>query len=292
MNAPKLHHYVPQFYLRRFTDSSGCLWLWDRDQDRAFRARPNSIAAEKDFYYLAKLVEHGHDPLTMEKQFSDLEGQAARIIGQWLDWLRQMRPEEKMDIPDINRELVSLFIALQFLRTADARDTLAWFVEKSENRGPLSPEERRAVHMDMLWDDEVFRGLANRIQKATWIFGRNTTATPFITSDNPVAFRTSDNAMWIKAGIDTAGTYVVYPLAPDIMMYCHPREGRWEKLAKFDRCLSPVTFTDSMVEGDNSAQVFMASRFVISLHNNFDQEREFAKSIETDKYARKPNPAI
>ena len=286
MGEPKLHHYVPQFYLRRFVDSSGHLWLWDRDRDRIFSTRPKRVAAEKHFYHLTELVTHGHDPLTMEKQFSELEGQVAAITGQWLDWLRQSEPIEKIEIPDINRELVSLYIALQFLRTADTRETLAAFAEQYESCEPISAEEKRHLHTDMLWNDELVQGLAERVHNATWLFGLNATATPFVTSDNPVLFRTGDNAKWLKAGIYEAGTYVVYPLAPDVVMYCHPNELRWEKIVQFDRCRSPVVFTDEMVQSENSGQVFMASRFIISPRDDFDHERAFAKTIGTDIYAR------
>jgi Protein of unknown function (DUF4238) len=82
MSAPKLHHYVSQFYLRRFTDSTGKLWVWDRKRDRVFSTRPTSVAAESNFYSLPYLSELGHDPLTMEKQFADLEGEVAAITGQ------------------------------------------------------------------------------------------------------------------------------------------------------------------------------------------------------------------
>ena len=289
MAEPKLHHYVPQFYLRRFIDTSGCLWLWDRDRDRTFSTRPNNVAGETHFYRMTELIEQGHDPLTMEKQFSHLEGEVSNITDQWLDWLRQIESHKKIGIPDVNRELVSLYIALQFLRTAETREILAAIAEKTGKLGPLLAEEKRRLHTDMLWDDGLFRELANRVQDAIWIFGRNTTPTPFLTSDNPVAFRTGDNRMWLKQGIFTPGTYVVFPLAPDIVMYCHPKELRWDKLERFDRSLSPVTFTDEMVESENSGQVYMASRFVISQRNNFDHEREFAKSIGTDKYAPKSN---
>jgi hypothetical protein len=284
MSEPKLHHYVPQFYLRRFTDESGRLWLWDRTQDRVFSARPESVAAERQFYRTDDLAKHGHDPLTMEKQFSYLEGEAARITDQWLGWLRQMKPMERIEIPDPNRELVFLYTALQFLRTADTREVLAAVMEESQGLKP-SFEEKRRLHTDMLWTDEVFRGLADRLRNTTWLFARNTTATPFVTSDNPVAFRTGDNAMWLKAGIYAAGTYSVFPLAPDIVMYCHPKEPPWDSLGRFDRCLSPVILTDEMVESENGGQVFMASRFVISQRNNFDREREFAKTIGPDAYA-------
>ena len=284
MGEAKLHHYVPQFYLRRFTGKSGRLWLWDRDRDRTFSAGPKKVAAEKHFYRLTELVEHGHDPLTMEKQFSDLEGQVALITGQWLDWLRQMEPREKIEVPEANRELVSLYLALQFLRTADSRETLAAVVENSEERDPISAEEKRHLHTDMLWNDKLFQGLADRLRDATWLFGRNATETPFVTSDNPVAFRTGDNSMRLKVGLYSAGTYVVFPLAPDIVMYCHPKEPPWEELAQFDLCLSPIVFTDGMVESENSGQVFMASRFVVSCRRNFVHERAFAETIGTSPH--------
>jgi hypothetical protein len=284
MSQPKLHHYVPRFYLNRFTDPSGYLWIWERDQDRVFRTKPNRVAAEKDFYRIAELAEQGHDPLLMEKQFSHLEGEVAQITGQWLDWLRAMKPQEKIEVPDVNRDLVSLHMALQFFRTADARDILAAFVEEQQQPKALSSAEKQKLHLELLWNSAMFRELATRIKNATWIFGRNTTSLPFISSDNPVAFRTADNSRWLKAGIYSAGTYSVFPLAPDIVMYCHPAEHPWEKLGVFDRCLSPVSFTEEMVESENGAQVFMASRFIISQRNDFSREREFAKTIGTDVY--------
>jgi hypothetical protein len=284
MSEPNLHHYVPQFYLRRFTDASGHLWLWDRDQDRVFRTRPNSVAAENNFYWHEELAALGHDPLVMEKQFSQLEGEVAKITGQWLEWLPDMKPMENVEVPNINRELVSLYVALQFLRTADAREILAAFAEQKVYGKPVAGTEKRLLHLDMLWKDSIYEGLAERIRNATWLFGRNITAIPFITSDNPVAFRTGDNAMWLKVGMYSDGTYSVFPMAPTIVMYCHPKEPPWENLGRLDCCLSPVTFTEEMVESENGAQVFMASRFIMSPRNDFEREREFAKTIGTDLY--------
>ncbi len=284
MNVPKLHHYVPQFYLRRFADASGQLWLWDRHRDRVFRTSPSGVAAENNFYWHEELAALGHDPLIMEKQFSQLEGEVATITEQWLGWLREMKPTEKIDVPEVNRELVAQYTALQFLRTADARDILSAFAEQKVYGKLVSEAEKRLLHLDMLWNGSIFKALTERIKNATWLFGRNMTATPFITSDNPVAFRRGDNAMWLKIGMYSDGTYSVFPMAPDIVMYCHPKEPPWDKLGRFDCCPSPVTFTEEMVESENTGQVFMASRFVISVRDGFDREREFAKTIGTDLY--------
>lgn len=146
----------------------------------------------------------------------------------------------------------------------------------------------RALHTDMLWaTDESISPLANRVEQSTWLFGRNATSTFFITSDNPVAWRTADNRMWLKAAIEKEGTYIVYRLAPDAVMYCYPDDGPWKdaRISLFDCRISPVTLTDAMVHNENSAQVFMASRFLISNVSDFSRERDFAKSIGTDIYA-------
>lgn len=284
MSDPKLHHYVPQFYLRRFCDASDRIWAWDRDTDRVFITSPGSVAAERSFYYLDALAAHGHDPLTMEKQFASLEHETACITSQWIDWIRDGSLGTQIPIPDQNRAVVALYIALQFLRTADARDILARFASTT-GYAAGSERERRLLHTQALLNDRLIDGFRSRVESASWVFGWNTTDVPFMTSDNPVAFRRGDNAMWLKIGMFGAGTYLVYPLAPDIVMYCYPPEEPWLKLASLDASVSPIAFTSEIIESENSAQAFMASRFILSGNGDFAVVRAFAATIGTDVYA-------
>jgi Protein of unknown function (DUF4238) len=251
MKGPKLHHYVPQFYLRRFADPRGKLWVWDKTNGRTFAATSKSIAAESDFYWLHEFERIGHDPLTLEKQLSDLEYNVATITEQWIGWISQMPPKEKVPIPVVNREIVSRYIALQFLRTADRKDLLCAMYELDHPHETLSPERRTELHTTLLWDLKGLAKIEKHIQKAIWIFGRNQTPTPFWTSDNPVAFKTANNKMWLKVGFISGGIYVVFPLSPTIVLYCHERT-YWKKIAKWDRIVSPIEFTDEMVEHENA----------------------------------------
>lgn len=234
MNGPKLHHYVPQFYLRRFVGRDGNLWVWDKTKDRAFASSPGSVAAETQFYRLHDFEAVGHDPLTMEKQFSEIEGEVALITEQWLGWLSAVALGEEIEIPEQNRKLVSLYIALQFLRTADTKEILCLFHEGPE----LSPEDKRRLHTELLWDLEFVNGIAAFVENAIWVFGRNRSGTPLFTSDNPVAFKTGDNRMWLKGGFLREGAYVVFPLSPEVIMYCK-EPTFWHKIARFNDCLSP-----------------------------------------------------
>jgi len=276
----QLHHYVPQFYLRRFLDDSGRLWAWDRDNDRVFRTTPKSLAAERSFYHLDLYADE--NPMEMEKQFSHIEQEVAQITAQWLEWIPGGDPGMPLPIPSPNRELVSQFIGLQFLRTADAREIISL---ASADHDEMSETDRRILHTEALWNSELVGDFIDYIGSAIWIFGRNETQVPYIASDNPVAFRTPDHMMWLKVGIFGTRTYVVYPLSPQVVMYCYPRTSEFRGIEPLDTCILPVEIPEEMVRSDNTGQVFMASRFVLSRDSEFEHERAFAKTIGTNKLA-------
>jgi hypothetical protein len=323
MTVPKLHHYVPQFYLRRFTNSKGRFWVWDKKTDRIFQSTPKAVAAELNFYKLTDADRSNGDPMMMERHFSELESDVALITDQWLGWLVDRPARKKIPIPKTNRWLVSMYISLQFFRTADTKDIICLLeqgipegrtsekdrydifasylsnmdalidnmIEKVENpeakvTTPLMSEKaRRESHTKFLYDPNFVILLADRIDRSIWIFGRNRSGNPFVTSDNPVAFKTGDHKMWVKGALLSPGTYTVFPLSPEIVLYCHDLHPPFDKLKKFDRSVSPVEFDSELVEQDNTGQVFMASRFVISPINDFSFARDFVKTIGTDKYA-------
>lgn len=283
MPDPRRHHYVPQFYLRRFTDEREGFWVWDKKEDRVFRASPTSIAVETDFYKIHDFVPLGHDPYLMEKQLGGIEDETSMITGQWINWLREINPLERIEIPAINRQIVARFIALQYLRTADTREILGAIYQRDNPDKPFDDEEASKLHTTALWNLDLVNGLAAHIEKAIWVFARNPTETPYVTSDNPVAFRTYDNRQWLRLGFRGV-TYAVYALSPDIVMYCFDRDYS-KGLPKLDQCLSPVILTDEMIQSENSGQVFMANRFLISPSNEFQHARNFAATIGTDIYA-------
>ena len=51
-NEPKLHHFLPEAYLRRFADEHGDLWVLDRKQGIVRRQSPEVTAAERELYTL------------------------------------------------------------------------------------------------------------------------------------------------------------------------------------------------------------------------------------------------
>lgn len=284
MTGPKLHHYVPQFHLRRFADEKGRLWAWDKQTDRIFRTSPTGIAAETQFYRLTRYEADGHDPLVMEKQLSEMEGEVSLITNQWLDLLPQMEPLDKVPIPRMNRWIVARYLAVQMLRTLDTRELLGALVERDRG-APVDKREARELHAELIWDPDVVERFSKRFRRSVWIFARNDSAKLLVTSDNPVAFRSPDNRQWLRSLVLVPEAYLVFAMSPRVVLYCHPRIGRFRKLGKFADSLSPVVLNDGMVESENNGQVFTASRFVLANRADFEAERAFALTIGTDIYA-------
>jgi hypothetical protein len=59
-------------------------------------------------------------------------------------------------------------------------------------------------------------------------------------------------------------------------MSAFPQDSPFDALTPFADCRSPVPVSARMVESDNTGQVFMATRFVVSPRDNFGAARAFA----------------
>ncbi|MCR9228837.1 MAG: DUF4238 domain-containing protein [Flavobacteriaceae bacterium] len=283
MSEPKLHHYVPRFYLSRFTDANGKLWVFDKQENNVFSSRPDNLASQKRFYHLEELAQHGLDPLTLEKQFAGLEYEVSNITN---DWFKQFVKSDTLSIPDINRDLISLYITTQLLRTVEAREQLIQFLKiVIEDYNPET--DVKNLHASLLWEDDLVAKIKERIVSCIWIFGKNESKIPFLTSDHPIAIKSFDNKQWMLGpGIFDDGMYVVFPLAPSLILYCKDPE-YWKKLKPFENSISPVKFTEDMVRHENSGQIGMSYRFVYANNSDFSFAKDFlADNVDFKKANR------
>jgi len=135
MSVPKFQHYVPRFYLARFVDREGFLWVFDKAERRTFKIKPENIAGENRFYDIPELEKSGADRHLMESQLSGIESNVQKITECWLS---QVKERERVEIPNTNREIVSLFLTLQLIRTVEYRTVLLQFVRMLKQNGDLS----------------------------------------------------------------------------------------------------------------------------------------------------------
>jgi hypothetical protein len=256
-----LQHFVPQFYLKRFADSQGLIWVYDKDRDKVFSTSPRNLAAERGFYSLPDIFP---DPALMERQFAELEEQAAKISQGWLD---KLEPGQSIAIPSVNREIMSLYLTIQLLRTSEARTLLARGIESHEG------EIHRDFHIALLWDNDVVKEISDWVFSCSWIFRFNSMAQSLHTSDDPVKVRSHTRHLhWAQTSVK--GAYLLVPLTPKILMYCfEPRH--WKTLKQLDCKVLPMPLEPELVKDANTQQAGHARRFIFSDKDDFLSAREF-----------------
>jgi len=74
----KRHHYLPHFYLQRFTGADGLLCLFDRETKTFRRQKPLNTALQKDFSTLAN--KHGVKSDGIERMLSQLDAEGGCVI--------------------------------------------------------------------------------------------------------------------------------------------------------------------------------------------------------------------
>lgn len=115
-NQPKRHHYIPQFFLKNFSENEENLWVFDRVKKEYRNQGTKKIASENKFYtYISKGKEEN-----LEGVFSQIEGLAKPIIDKIAN-KEKITPQEKADL--------SMFLATLRVRIPDFKK---WTEEGSE----------------------------------------------------------------------------------------------------------------------------------------------------------------
>lgn len=289
MSTPKSHHYVPQFYLRRFENADHRISVFDKTTGRVFQTGTDNIACVNHFYRLPELEFHGLDPTYLERQLSEVEYEAANIMSYWSS---QLERSNQLVIPEINRHLMAQFICLQMLRTIEARKTLIQTIEGLTDGYPEAPQlpettdGQNSLHASLLWDDTLVQDRVCCLQERIWIIGKNETGHPFLTSDHPVLIKSGDNTGFVLDKVFLSSLlgepslpeddYIVYPLSPYFILYMYDRR-KYHHLKVLDNRLSPVPFTPEMVDHENCGQIGVSHRYIYSFDGNFSFAREFIK---------------
>lgn len=232
MQQKKRHHFVPKAYLKAFCNSKGRLFVYRKDNPQEpLRVAPEATQFRR-YYYSQPTPDGGQDNNTLEDFFSTIEGDWTKVVAE----LHQRR--------DMNDRLENIFqfMALQRVRVPAARDTaeamLAQTVkdtmkvmlangqlpppppglEDLPNQIQVSIDPHRSIHAMVA----MMEGMGQLYSMLGFVAVHNTTARPFLTSDNPVLwFDPSlpfDAQQPYTINPDGGPVFLVFPVSPKLAL--------------------------------------------------------------------------
>ena len=75
----KMHHYVPEFYLKKFVDpNTSMIWVYEKTSGNVFQTSPNKVAKKR--YYYSFITENEETDSEAENFFNLIEGEASKAF--------------------------------------------------------------------------------------------------------------------------------------------------------------------------------------------------------------------
>lgn len=294
MNKPKKrHHYIPVFHLKGFTNSNGCLWVYDKEGKGLFEAAPDSIAFEK--HYFSFMDETGkRDSETVENMIMQIESESAGVV-------RKILAEK--ELTEDERVTFGCFVASMMVRAPNFRDNIRssmgemikqtsvfmaahkenfkqmvqrfekdtgekidmpveklrqWMLNKDKYTVSINPQHAMAMALSQI--EHLSRIFANM----NWAFLKADGGNMFMTGDNPLQYidPTHNPRSFYGVGLANKNVEVTLPLSKDMAAL-----GRWEKLGGFKRAEA------RHVKHINRMTVMASVRFVFSDKKSGDLDR-------------------
>lgn len=254
----KKQHFVPQFYLRNFSDPIFC---YDKAKDESFQAKVSDIAYE-NYFYETSGTKFGE----IEKLLSDMEKEFSQAISEVFEKCNNER------LSPVTFGNLCTFTIIQMLRTNVERIRLKEihtsmlddivkrkFGEEILKKIKIVPTEDtlKINHLKFLLS--VYPSFVEMIFLKGHAYIGNNSEMPFWTSDNPVVLH---NNLGGDVGLKEKNTEIHVPLKNDLTFVLYDPEYK-------------MKVDENFAWYSNILQVINSIRFVYSKINNFDIAREF-----------------
>ncbi len=178
MSNVKNQHYVPQFYLKYFTNQQEKLCTFDKVEKKMLPfTNVKNLACERYFYDFPQESGNKKRQQTMEKFFSEFETKASKFmnhIQKKIEGILSLKPSEKVDSIQVltqDQKLdLAYLVAIQSLRTKNFRFFSTDFWQKTQPLIANIVEDELSRHLNKFEEDnsiKVDESLANEIKKDT-----------------------------------------------------------------------------------------------------------------------------
>jgi hypothetical protein len=290
MTKKKRHHYIPRFYLKRFSvNNEGIfLGLYNLNNRKFVKNAPLKNQAYENFLY-------GEDNV-LEDALAEMEGNVAKMFYSWTEEKLLYAPP-----PETNGfKLLKQFILCQKFRTPksgnDTMETLNQGLKKVFNE--LKPDDWKSIKNGTLVHlNPIFLRLRNAINHERLLnfldckFIVNLSLLPFITSDSPVIFY---NQLLEKAGnyigatgLVSKGLQMFYPIHPRLMICLYDPEVYDFNIENNDCCstesIDEVHQLNGLQLANCNSQLFfddlISEDYILELREHFEEFRGRARNI-------------
>ena len=114
-NRVRLQHFVPQVYLKYFSDRINdkyYIWCFNKKTEKIFKTNIDNIALQEEFY------EGIAEDQILEREFRSIESQYDKAI----EKIIRFKDLNKLDQPE--KDIISKFVSYQMIRTPEMREEL------------------------------------------------------------------------------------------------------------------------------------------------------------------------
>jgi hypothetical protein len=302
----KTQHYVPKFLLKNFASTGNeQLFVFDKKEERAFRANIRKVAAENGLYDL----ELPDGKVSAEPMLSKLEGDASRAIEKLL------KAQNIRALSEDDRIVIGLFVAVQMLRVTHLIDVMFDITETIRRRWGTIPgmpetesDARKQARESLVNNLSTAKDFLPEFLNKTWLLLKVYDKSDFYISDNPVAMHNIHSNPWRGGlGLSVRGIEVYLPLSSTITLafFCKSKEEGWlRSKAQFEIAKTlnltipnelaasaatffevvrglesgdPVQISEEVTNFQNELQIWHSSRFIFSKKGDFGPVQEAIK---------------
>jgi hypothetical protein len=293
MIGSKKQHYVPQLYLRSFTSGTGQISVFDKATRRSYASSVRDAGHENHFLSIPELDGSAGPGSHFEALFQEVEAPAAIALANVVSAAEEHR---LMFLDQGEREILARFLAVQFLRTPEARtrviealecltrsimsikarqNAMEWDHKTISEAARIPVEKYARVHAQFGLNPEQIATIAYALDSHVWRVMINCSDHPFYTSDNPLAFHCHVPRPGRGVGIATYGVEVAFPLSPRLMLTLVHRGYARDVAPNWLESEGMVgEGNDGNVEYYRWMQIVSARRFLFAPRDDFTLARE------------------
>lgn len=262
----KNQHYVPQFYLRKFSKDGKRICLFNLEKEKLIPHAPLKHQCSRDYFY----GENG----VLESALGGMEAHFSVVFDKCLDLQKLGKISNEMF------SLLAMFAVTQHMRTSACIKAFEEFGKKSHEaymKRALKAEgfDLSAYDFTVETDEDFPRyvlriGILNfpLMSDLECVVLKNETAVDFVLSDNPVVFQNPFLEKFIKpvcCGLASRGLQIFFPISPRYVVCFYDSD-----VYRFSGKNLVVLKSIKDVENLNRLQFFNAEKNVYFTDENTD----------------------